>query len=126
MNRMANSTGIPIRHSRRMFLSVRIRVRGKQAGGRTFEEQTETAVVSAHGALILLETPVGVGQNLRLLHRINQEEVEARVVYLGDKEAGKMQVGVQFPKPSPHFWGVAFPPDDWSPHLRRDRSLTHY
>src|SRR5580704_8709018 len=124
MDRTANSTGIPVRRSRRMFLSVRILARWKQAGGKTFVEQTETVDVSAHGALILLETPVEAGQNLHLLHKINQEEVEAQVVYLGAEEAGKVQVGVQFTEPSPHFWRVAFPPDDWRSQPRRARSLT--
>jgi hypothetical protein len=24
-------------------------------------------------------------------------------------------VGVEFPQPNPEFWGVSFPPEDWSP-----------
>jgi hypothetical protein len=34
-------------------------------------------------------------------------------VYLGNSQGGKIQMGVEFVKPSPRFWQIDFPPDDW-------------
>ena len=102
------------RRSQRINMSVRVRVRGKSADGRPFEEQTETVTVNAHGALVPLDGPVEIGQKLNLKHRATEEEIEAGVVYVGARQAGKVHVGIQFLKPSPQFWRVAFPPDDWS------------
>jgi hypothetical protein len=117
MGMTTNQTVLPVprRRSQRIFMTVRVRIRGKQVDGKSIEEQTETVAVNAHGALVLLDAPVTVGQSLKLWHRSTQEEVYSGVVYVGTKQAGKTQVGIQFLKPSPHFWRVAFPPDDWSP-----------
>jgi len=110
------------RRSQRINMSVRIRVRGRLADGQSFDEETETLAVSAHGALVLLDNPVGLGQKLNLRHKATQEETDSGVVYVGSKRAGKVHVGIQFLKPSPHFWRVAFPPDDWSERNREGDS----
>jgi hypothetical protein len=115
---------IPRRRSQRIFMSVQVRVRGKDVNGKTFEEQTETVAVNAHGALVLLDVPVEVGQNLNLWHRSTREEIEAGVAFVGTKQAGKTQIGIQFLNPSPRFWRVAFPPDDWTPRHPDARSLS--
>lgn len=98
---------------------VRVSVRGNRAGGQGFEEQTETVAVSAHGALILLSASVEAGAELKLRHRTTLEEVRARVACLGPKRGGKLEIGVEFAEPSPRFWRVTFPPDDWSLNLPR-------
>src|ERR1700733_6238548 len=98
------SAAVPRRRSQRIFMTVRIRVRGTDANGKTFDEQTETVAVNAHGALLLLDVPVEVGQNLHLWHRSTQEQIDSGVVFVGNKQAGKIQIGIQFLNPSPHFW----------------------
>ena len=125
MDTMTNQTALPVprRRSQRIFMTVRVRVRGKQADGKPLDEQTETVAVNAHGALLLLDAPVAVGQSLNLWHRSTKEEADSGVVYVGSKQAGKTQVGIQFLKPSPHFWRVAFPPDDWSPRHPDARAI---
>jgi hypothetical protein len=106
---------VPRRRSQRIFMTVHVRVRGKDANGKAFEEQTETIAVNAHGALVLLNVPLEVGQSVSVWHRSTHEETDSGVVYVGSKQAGKTQVGIQFLNPSPRFWRVAFPPDDWTP-----------
>ncbi len=74
---------------------------------------TETLAVNAHGALILLKPPVEEGEQL-LMQNIRTGEAEVcRVVYTGQMEGGRLQVGVEFVRPAPHFWPVIFPPEDW-------------
>jgi hypothetical protein len=117
------SAAVPRRRSQRIFMTVRVRVRGTDLNGKVFDEQTETVAVNAHGALLLLDVPVEVGQNVHLWHRSTQEQIDSGVVFVGAKQAGKTQIGVQFLNPSPHFWHVAFPPDDWSPRHPDARSF---
>jgi hypothetical protein len=79
-----------------------------------FEEHTHTLIVNLHGALILLEGKVIKGQKLKMKNRATQEEMVCQVASLGSKVEGKTQVGVEFLKPSPDFWHISFPPEDWS------------
>jgi len=44
-----------------------------------FQEETETLVISAHGALVLLGSRVALGQKLTLVHKLTQEEQECAV-----------------------------------------------
>jgi hypothetical protein len=43
------------------------------------------------------------------------EEQECQVIWIGPTADGKTQCGIEFKKPNPKFWGVSFPPADWSP-----------
>jgi hypothetical protein len=89
-------------------------VHGQKADGTAFSERTKTAVVSAHGALILLREPVSAGQNLTLRNILTSEEVACTVAESNPGRAGVAEVGEQFVHPSPRFWRVTFPPCDWS------------
>jgi hypothetical protein len=35
-------------------------------------------------------------------------------VYLGPQQLDKQEIGIEFVKPSPLFWRIAFPPSDWT------------
>jgi hypothetical protein len=50
------------RRSQRVLMTVPVRVSGQTGNGSHFEEETRTVAVSAHGALILVSTPVHRGQ----------------------------------------------------------------
>ena len=103
------------RRSQRVLLQVGIRVRGKDAQGRDFEEMTDTLAVNAHGALILLNARVISGATIHIKHHKTEEEQECHVAFLGPVRSGRAEVGVEFTSPHPTFWRVAFPPEDWSP-----------
>src|SRR5487761_850661 len=101
------------RRSLRVMLSVI--VRGKDPDGKAFDEETKTLVVNAHGALIHLRSDVKADQKITLIHKGTQQLQECRVVYVGTTmQGGKAQVGIEFDKPSPQFWRISFPPDDWN------------
>lgn len=103
------------RRSQRVLMQVGIRVRGKDAQGKDFEEMTETLAVNAHGALILLNARVISGAIIHVKHNKTEEEQECRVAFLGPVRSGRAEVGVEFTSPHATFWRVAFPPEDWSP-----------
>lgn len=115
------------RRGQRVILNLAIAVRTE--GGprdRSFEEETQTLVVNAHGALIALAGKVEKGQVLRLTNRATKAEQLCQVMYLGPASGGKAQIGVEFLKPSPDFWHIAFPPEDrtapeQAPITRKDK-----
>ena len=97
----------------RVLLSVPIFVSGKATDNKEFNEETRTLVVNAHGALISLGTPVAPGQKVTLANKATMQSQECRVVYLGNTQGGKTQMGIEFLVPTPAFWQIDFPPEDW-------------
>ena len=51
---------------------------------------------------------------LTIRNRESGTELQGQVVDMGGEQAGKIEVGIEFPEPSPRFWRIAFPPEDWS------------
>jgi hypothetical protein len=97
-----------------VILSLGIIVRTEDAPkDRAFEEETHTLIVNAHGALIALTGRVSKGQKLRLTNRATKEERVCQVVNLGQTSQSKGQIGIEFLTPSPDFWHISFPPEDW-------------
>jgi hypothetical protein len=112
------------RRSQRVLMQVGVRVRGKDAQGKEFEELTETLAINAHGALILLNARVISGAVIHVKHNKTQEEHECHVAFLGPVRSGRAEIGVEFSTPNPNFWRVAFPPEDWSPKSPEARTAS--
>lgn len=103
------------RRSHRLLLHMPVRVRGRDLQQQLFLEETHSLVVSAHGGLIVLAAILRLGNKLILMNKVTNEQQEAAVVFLGPMQDGKREVGFEFESSAGHFWGVAFPPADWSP-----------
>lgn len=97
----------------RVLLSVPVTLSGRTAD-KDFTEETRTLVVNAHGALISLAASVAAAQTVTMSNKATQHSQECRIVYVGSVQAGKSQMGVEFVEPSPGFWQIDFPPNDWS------------
>jgi len=113
------------RRSQRIFLSVHLQVSGKQKNGKAFVEHTTTLIVSAHGAFIHLQEAVLENQLLSIKHDTTGEEIACRVVSVIAGANGLTKIAVEFTRPKPRFWRIAFPPDDWStknPEAKRPMS----
>jgi len=115
---------MPRRRSQRVLMQVAVRVSGTDAQGKSFDEETETLAINAHGALILISARVTSGSVLKIQHKGTQEEQECHVAFLGPVRAGKAEIGLEFSAPRPSFWRVAFPPEDWSPRSPEARPIT--
>ena len=103
------------RRSQRVLMQVGIRLRGRDAQGRDFEELTETLAINAHGALVLMKARVISGSVVQMKHNKTEEEQECHVAFLGPVRSGMAEIGLEFTMPRPAFWRVTFPPADWSP-----------
>jgi hypothetical protein len=102
------------RRSQRIDLNVSVVVHRPPREGPQFFESTKTLVVSAHGALVALKGMVAPKQRLLLQNTVSGEQQECRVVSVNSELTGPPKVAVEFTRPSPSFWHIAFPPSDWT------------
>ena len=120
--KIMNDSGIqvaPIRRTQRVHIAMPVVVRGRH-----FEEATTTVAVNAHGCLVLLKTAIARDEILSLVNPRTAEELPSKVVSIGKPEDGKIPVGIEFAEPSPLFWQINFPPDDWLTSSERKRPGT--
>jgi hypothetical protein len=103
------------RRSSRIFRRIRVQVRGLDPEGHKFRESCQTIVVNAQGGLIYLNETVELGGQLQIANPVTDEELECRVVYLGDVSDRGQRVGLEFLSPAPHFWGLEFSEPDAHP-----------
>ena len=102
------------RRSQRLFLQVPIVIEADRPGKPRLTENTHTIVVNAHGALIQMRTSLDHGQIVTLRNIRTSEECECVVKLATPSGPGKFNTALEFTKPSPAFWHVSFPPEDWS------------
>ena|ERR1700761_2392074 len=128
MSQLASPTTTPTnqarRRSQRVLMQVRVRVRGIDAQGKPFDEETDTLAINAHGALIPLKARITSGSKLKMMHKMTEEEQECNVVFLGPVRDEKAEIGLEFSAPRPTFWRVSFPPEDWTPKHPEARSAS--
>jgi hypothetical protein len=96
------------RRSARIFRRMKMQAQGRAHNGKKFRETCQTLVVSAHGGLLTLKHEVDNGELLTITNPETQEEIECRIVFLGDLCEGGQRVGIEFLTPAPHFWGLEF------------------
>ncbi|HEY6945404.1 MAG TPA: hypothetical protein VI431_09725 [Candidatus Acidoferrum sp.] len=92
------------RSSERMPLRVPIVVYGFTKDHGAFHEDTETQIVNASGALVLLRTKLQLGDSVFLAQKGSGLEQEVRVVYLDAYSDRETKVGLAFKYPIPDFW----------------------
>jgi hypothetical protein len=81
---MSEATFTAPRRSGRLFHKMRVKAQGRDLEGRKFREVCETVVVNSHGGLLLLKNEIEQGEMLVLTNPDTDEELECRVVFLGD------------------------------------------
>ena len=96
------------RRSARVFRKMKIQAHGRGHNGKKFREVCETLVVSAYGGLLMLKHEVNKDELMVITNPETQEEMECRIVYLGDLCDQGQRVAIEFLTPAPHFWGLEF------------------
>ena len=97
------------RRTLRVSITVPITVHGQDESGDKFRVKAKSESVNRHGALILLDEPVVVGQMLILVNDTGDRTVEGRVVSVKRDKESKTHVGVEFTSPDSNFWHMSFP-----------------
>lgn len=113
----AADTRRDLRRSKRVYIAMAVRVAATR-GKDSFQEDTATETVNAHGCMVRLAALVRRDERVTLTNLRSDESTECRVASVGQSAGGKRQVGLEFAKPSGHFWHIAFPPEDWTPPER--------
>ena len=104
------------RRSQRVLLRMAIQVIARGAGSEHISETAFTSSVNAHGALIYMDLKVAVGSKLIIKNTETEEEQFVRVIRTNPGPEGRTEVAIEFLRPAPKFWRIAFPPEDWAPH----------
>ena len=115
VNRPTEPNEIPfdLRRSQRVHAQLPVVVQGKLTDETPFADPTRAIVLSAHGCLITLSASIRLGDRLTLRNIATREEQDCRVVYLGEKQGGRTEVGLRFKTAAPQFWALEHPPRDW-------------
>jgi hypothetical protein len=113
----SGSRQISQRRTQRVQIAMPIRVSGSTRGI-PFDELTETVTVSAHGCLVHLKAAIVQLQELLIVNPATQQQVHGSVVFIGE-ESHPPEIGIEFAAPSPLFWGITFPPENWNPAERK-------
>ncbi len=102
------------RRSQRIELNVPVVLHRPPKEGPQFYESTQTMVVNAHGALMALAEKVAPKQRLLMQNIDSGEQKECLVVCVEKEPTGPTKVAVEFTRPAPSFWRIAYPPADWT------------
>lgn len=116
MNRTMNppvATKPELRRSQRVQAQLPVVVQGESTDAIPFADPTRALVLSAHGCLTSISRPVKVGQKLVLQNLANLQEQDCRVVYVGENQGNRIEVGLRFKTAAPQFWALEDPPPDW-------------
>lgn len=99
------------RHSERLMISVHIRVEGVDRNRKKFSEDSQTIIISRHGARIYLKRMVAAGSILLISTTGGRRSAKFRVVGPTQplsSEGGEW--GVECQDPECNIWGIGFPP----------------
>lgn len=102
------------RRSQRVLAQSPVAVQVKSTDGSPFVDFTRALVLSANGCLVTLSASVKLGEKLILQNVASRQELNCRVVYLGERHGGGTKVGLGFTTAAPHFWGLKHPPSNWA------------
>lgn len=98
------------RRTERVLLKIPIQVRGKQADGTPFKENSSTLVINRDGARIGLKSSLRPGDQVTIKNLQNELSCPFRVVGRTSKSLGEgPEWGVECLEPEVKFWGIHFP-----------------
>src|SRR5271155_1796956 len=100
------------RRSGRITKEIPIVLLGTDATGKVFSEETNTVVLSRHGAGVVTRYRFSPDELLTLRLPGTAKEAAIRLVGQIGGEPGRYVYGVAFVDPDPEFWPMEFPPPD--------------
>ena len=111
---MPERGGAETRRSSRVTLHVPLKIYERGSNKSYLVEEAYSVKVSLWGGLIALGATVDRDQKLFVFNQATGETAESEVLYLRPMRlaGGLGMVAIKFLKPSPGFWGVAFPTVD--------------
>ncbi|HSZ19665.1 MAG TPA: hypothetical protein VK770_07730 [Candidatus Acidoferrum sp.] len=102
----ASELGRHLRRSPRKAAAIAVRLSSEKIGG-TWEENTETVLVSQYGALVQCKHSAKAGETLEVMRADTGEKAIARVAWQRPSGNSDVRIGVEFVS-CENFWGL-----DW-------------
>jgi hypothetical protein len=109
------------RRTVRLSLRIPLTVRCRLPEGEAIDLKALTCVVSADGALLLMDTPLIPSQNIRLINDMTGEAADCYVTSLREK-GDRRFVGITFTAPKVDFWHIVFPKSGTRQAVRSPRT----
>ena len=103
----ANELGRHLRRSPRKAATIPVRLSCDKLGS-AWEEETQTVLLSRHGALLQCDHPAKQGEPVQLMRLDTGQEVQARVAWQRPGENDGTRIGIEFVD-CENFWGL-----DWA------------
>lgn len=103
------------RRSTRVTIAIPVVILGVDADRNNFSESVHTQVVNKHGGGIAMTHHLAMGTEVLIENRFRGVVAKVRVVWSGEEDDARNlhSVGLELLEPQ-NFWGITFPPDDWS------------
>jgi len=109
-----------IAENRRRGQRVLLRVRANALITTKFKDEEVVPVITLSvnpaGAMLVSPRNLAVQTRFVLEHAATKEKINCRVVASAKQAPEGFHVPVSFDAPSPKFWKIDFPPEDWKPH----------
>jgi hypothetical protein len=102
----ASELGRHLRRSPRKIAKIPVTISSERIGG-AWKENTETVLLSRHGAMVLCKHAAKSGETVHLKREDTGQETDARVAWQRSSTNNEVRVGVEFVA-SENFWGL-----DW-------------
>ena len=102
----ANELGCHLRRSPRKAAAIAVRLSSERIGG-AWEEDTETVLVSRHGALVRCKHSAKAGETIHVIRADTGKKALARVAWQRPLSTDDVRIGVEFIS-CENFWGL-----DW-------------
>ena len=102
----ASELGRHLRRSPRKIASIPVTISSEKIG-RTWKENTETVLLSQHGAMVLCKHAAKSGDTIHLKREDTGQETDARVAWQRTSNNNEIRLAVEFTA-SENFWGL-----DW-------------
>jgi|SRR5579862_470666 len=102
----ASELGRHLRRSPRKVATIPVRLSSERLGG-SWEEDTETVLVSRYGAMVRCKHPAKPGETIQILRADTGEKTLARVAWQRPSGGDDVRIGVEFVT-CENFWGL-----DW-------------
>lgn len=101
------------RRSQRVLLQIRVILEVEIDAGNPIRLDAFTLVVNAHGGLLEMSLPLRPGLRLSLVNPTSGLKKPSRIVGLRRSTDSGFLVAFEFDSPTPKFWPIVFPPEDW-------------
>ncbi|HEV3254320.1 MAG TPA: PilZ domain-containing protein [Candidatus Acidoferrales bacterium] len=101
------------RRSQRVQIRVSVTLHASVGGRKGDPIKAYTRDVNAQGAMLISPETFAENARLELEHNGTRERQGCHITRAPRKSPEGFYVPVEFDKPSPGFWQVAFPPVDW-------------